>query len=194
MKPLYTCLAALLLSLPASAENIATSVVATDVPEKEQTSLGLYLTSEEAGAALAEDPAIVFIDVRDPIEVMFVGHPDPVDAVIPFRFVTYKYNPERGAYGMKPNPAFVEEVDAAMEELDRSKTDPVFISCQTGGRTARAVDALTEAGYTQVYALFEGIEGDLNPDTGRRDVNGWKNAGLPWSYKLTDEVAWHPSE
>ena len=194
MKPLLTSLAALLLSLPASAQDIATTVAASDVPEKERTKLDLYLTSKEAGAALAADPAIVFVDVRDPVEVMFVGHPDPVDAVIPFRFVTYEYNPERGAYGMKPNPAFVEEVDAAMEELDRSKTDPVFISCQTGGRTARAVDALTEAGYTQVYSLFEGIEGDLNPETGRRDVNGWKNAGLPWSYRLTEDVAWYPPQ
>lgn len=194
MKQLPICLAALLLAVPAAARDVATSVAAADVPKKERTTLGLYLTSEEAGAALAADPSIVFIDVRDPVEVMFVGHPDPVDAVVPFRFVTYQYNPDRGAYGMKPNPAFVAEVDAAMAQLDRGKDDPVFVSCQTGGRTAGAVNALAAAGYTQVYALFEGIEGDLNPQTGRRDVNGWKNAGLPWSYKLTPEVAWHPPQ
>lgn len=194
MKPILTCLAALLVSLPASASDLTTTVTVSDVPEKERTRLDLYLTSKEAGAALEADPSIVFIDVRDPVEVMFVGHPDAVDAVIPFRFVTHKYNPERGAYGMKPNPAFVEEAGAALEAFGRGKSDPVFISCQTGGRTARAVDALAEAGYTQVYALFEGIEGDLNPETGRRDVNGWKNAGLPWSYRLTADVAWHPPQ
>lgn len=192
MKTIVTAITAALLACPALAADITSSVTAADVPEKERTKLGLYLTSQEAATALSANPDIVFVDVRDPVEVMFVGHPDPVDAVVPFRFVSYTYNAKRGAYGMDPNPAFVDEVNAVMERLGRSPSDPVFVSCQTGGRTARAVDALTAAGYTQVYALFEGIEGDLNAETGRRDINGWKNAGLPWSYKLTPEVAWHP--
>ncbi|MBK7659957.1 MAG: hypothetical protein IPJ28_12760 [Betaproteobacteria bacterium] len=32
--------------------------------------------------------------------------------------------------------------------------------------------------------------GDMSK-AGRREVNGWKNADLPWSYKLTKEKAFY---
>jgi len=38
-----------------------------------------------------------------------------------------------------------------------------------------------------VYSVVDGVEGDLakdGPKAGQRVVNGWKNAGLPWSYTL----------
>jgi len=36
------------------------------------------------------------------------------------------------------------------------------------------------------YTVVDGFEGDRNkdpssPNYGRRNVNGWKNAGLPWT-------------
>ncbi len=48
---------------------------------------------------------------------------------------------------------------------------------------ARAADLLTDLGYKDVVSVIDGFEGDLTPE-GRREVNGWKNAPLPWSYKL----------
>lgn len=50
-----------------------------------------------------------------------------------------------------------------------------------------AAKRLKEDGYTKVYNLVEGFEGDTSKagaSKGQRVVNGWKNAGLPWTYKL----------
>lgn len=185
---------ALSLSLPVAAYGLDQSVTADKIPENKQTVLGFYLTPAEAQAALEGTPEIVFIDVRDPVEAMFVGLPLTVDAVVPLLTVGEKFLPEKGKYSMAPNPDFLEQVARVVEREGRGKDDILFVTCQSGGRTAKAVNALAKAGYTQVYALFEGIEGDLNEETGRRDLNGWKNAGMPWSYTMTELQAWEPSE
>ena len=65
--------------------------------------------------------------------------------------------------------------------LRRSPRAAIWMSADE--RSARAADVLAKAGFTQVYNVVEGFEGDYGK-TGRRDVNGWKNAGLPWTYKL----------
>jgi len=54
---------------------------------------------------------------------------------------------------------------------------------------------LTDLGYTKVYTVVDGFEGDLaktGPQAGQRVVNGWKNAGLPWSYKLDKSKLYFP--
>ena len=38
-------------------------------------------------------------------------------------------------------------------------------------------------GFKNVYSVVEGFEGDMSPN-GQRTVNGRKNAGMAWSYKL----------
>jgi len=61
------------------------------------------------------------------------------------------------------------------------------VICQAGLRAARAADALTRAGYATVYTTIDGFEGDPvadGPSKGQRIVNGWRNAGLPWTTKL----------
>jgi rhodanese-related sulfurtransferase len=58
--------------------------------------------------------------------------------------------------------------------------------CRSGSRSADAVDALTEAGIdVTLYSMVDGFEGDKN-DNGVRDVNGWRIAGLPWTYEIRD--------
>ena len=69
------------------------------------------------------------------------------------------------------------------KRLPLRKDCKVLLMCRSGDRPARAVDALAGAGFTNVYSVIDGFEGDMSPD-GRRSVNGWKNAGLPWTYKL----------
>jgi rhodanese-related sulfurtransferase len=62
--------------------------------------------------------------------------------------------------------------------------------CRSGDRSAAAANLLAEAGLKNVYSVVDGFEGDLatqGPKAGQRVVNGWKNAGLPWSYNLDKE-------
>jgi len=41
---------------------------------------------------------------------------------------------------------------------------------------------LVQCGYTDVWNITDGMEGDLVD--GKRTKNGWKNAGLPWTYQV----------
>ncbi len=50
-------------------------------------------------------------------------------------------------------------------------------------------------GYTQVYVVTDGFEGGKIKSGERKNwrlKNGWKNAGLPWSYKLNMEKMYMP--
>jgi rhodanese-related sulfurtransferase len=182
---------ALLLGLPAQAADIRSSVDEATLAGDKKTVLGLHLTARDAHRALEADPGIVFLDVRDPNEVDFVGHPVPVDAVVPLLLATREFVPEEGSYAMERNEGFVEQVGAVMAREGKAKDDPVFVMCRSGARGAAAVEALAEAGYDNVWNLVHGFQGDAGED-GVRDVNGWRTAGLPWSYHLEPEVAWTP--
>ncbi|WP_206455474.1 rhodanese-like domain-containing protein [Aurantimonas marina] len=184
---------AIFAAFPAFAGEIASSVDARDLPKGKTTPLGLYLTPEDAHAALTEEPDVVFIDVRDPLEINFVGNAEGTDANVPLAFATHDFDPKRGGYAMARNPNFIAGVDAVMAREGRDKDDPVFVMCRSGGRSAAAAAALAKSGYSNVWSIVEGFEGDTNKKNGRRDVNGWQNAGLPWSYKLDAGMAWQPA-
>ena len=55
-----------------------------------------------------------------------------------------------------------------------------------------AVNQLAKAGFTNVYNIVDGMEGDTVDDAGsvfagQRLRNGWKNAGCPWTYEQAGE-------
>lgn len=187
--------ALMMLATPALAgDPIASSVDAAALPDKKKTPLGLYLTPKDAHAALEQDPSIVFFDVRDPIEVEFVGHAASMDANIPSKLTQVtQFNPKKGRYDMAANPDFVSQINAFMAKHGFEKDQPVFMMCRSGVRSAKAAKLLIAEGYTQVYNLVEGFEGDKSK-AGVRDVNGWRNAGLPWTYKIPEGAAYRPGE
>jgi rhodanese-related sulfurtransferase len=56
-------------------------------------------------------------------------------------------------------------------------------------RSAAAINKLAEAGFTKVYNIVDGFEGDKekdknSPNVGKRTVDGWRNAGTPWTYDM----------
>lgn len=172
---------------------------AADIPanKKKQTDAGLYVTAIEA-AAMKEDggESVFFVDVRDPIEVMFTGAATSVDANIPFKTANpARWNPKKSTYAMESNPAFLDAMRSALAEQGLTPADPILLMCRSGGRSAAAVNALTKAGFTQVYSVVDGFEGDVNKaiENGPvRSLNGWKNSGLPWTMKLDPEAAYRP--
>jgi len=187
-------LIAILAAGVARADAIASSVDPASLPRAKATSLGLYLSPADAAAALAADPAIVFVDVRDPIEVAFVGHAVGTDAVVPLAVFSHRFDPKARDYAAIANPRFVEEVAAVVAREGRTPADPILVICRSGGRSAVAVEALAQAGFTAVWNIVEGFEGDRDPDTGARSLNGWRNAGLPWTYRLDPAIAWNASD
>ena len=163
---------------------------ATEVPAKKQTGLGLYVTAVEA-ADMLQDPDVVLVDVRSRVEVAFVGIPKRANVNIPYKIMPgfAEFDPEKGTYSLVPNPDFAKVFDEYAQENDISRDSTVILICRSGGRSARATDVLKEMGYSNVYSLVDGFEGDKasdGPQQGQRVVNGWKNAGLEWSYKLSE--------
>ncbi len=190
MRFMTAALAALMLATaPAMAGEITSSVDASALAKKKITRLGLYLTPTDAHEALTASPDVVFVDVRDPIEISFVGHPAGMDANIPLRFATLGFNAKNGKYKMRDNPDFVAQIDAVMTRLGADKSAPVFLICRSGVRSAVATNKLVAAGYTNVWNLVEGFEGNMHKPTQTRSVNGWRNAGLPWAYKIDKAAA-----
>jgi rhodanese-related sulfurtransferase len=92
------------------------------------------------------------------------------------------WDAQRSAYKLDPVQDFVPEVNRRRAQKKLDKTDVVVLICRSGDRSARAADRLAQDGYTRVYSVVDGFEGDMKD--GRRSVNGWRNANLPWSYKL----------
>ena len=193
MRLLLIAIAYLVIGASANAADIQSSVKATDLPSGKQTTLGLYLTPADAAAALDAEPGILFLDVRDPIEVSFIGHPVPIDAIVPLMTVKTEFDEKKGGYKAVPNRDFVKNVEAIAARDGFGKSHPIFLMCRSGTRSAAAANILAKAGYSNVWSLVEGFEGDRDK-AGMRTVNGWRNAGLPWTDKLTADQAWVPSK
>ena len=174
----------------------AFAIDAKDLPEEKRTRLNLYVTAPEAAALKGRLGAkALFVDIRSKAEVMFTGSPAAADANVPYvdlPDIGLAFDDKRGAYKLEPNSEFGAELARRVAEKGLSKGDVIILMCRSGDRSSRAINQqLADAGYTQVYSVVDGFEGDMSKD-GRRSVNGWKNAGLPWTYKMDRDKAYLP--
>jgi rhodanese-related sulfurtransferase len=63
--------------------------------------------------------------------------------------------------------------------------------CRSGKRSAKGVNMLAAAGFTNAYSVVDSFEGDKakeGENKGKRTVNGWKNSGLPWTYSMDKDL------
>jgi rhodanese-related sulfurtransferase len=154
------------------------------LPKEKQTMPGLYVTASEAYAKWKAAPASVrILDVRTPEEVLFVGHP-AMAWNVPVAFQTFEWDSVKRHFPMKPNQDFISQVKSLA-----ATGDTLLVMCRSGGRSAMAVNQLAKAGFTNVYNITDGMEGDAVADSGsvflgQRVRNGWKNSGLPWTYEI----------
>ncbi len=161
-----------------------------NVLTKKQTIFKLYLTANEAYSLISSNAKkILFIDVRTRAEVSFLGMPTLTDANIPYMTVgTWSdWDTKRKNFSLSPNNDFLSNIEDHLKMKDLTKNDTIVLICRSGSRSAKAANLLATAGYARVYIIIDGYEGDTakkGKDKGHRVVNGWKNANLPWSYKL----------
>ncbi|WP_334171513.1 rhodanese-like domain-containing protein [Sinomonas sp.] len=125
------------------------------------------LTPEQAWDKL-KSGAAVLVDVRTEEEWAHIGIPDTRQTDNDPLFIPWVFS------GGIPNPDFVMELELQGPE-DRD-TELLFL-CRSGQRSAAAAAAATNLGF-RAYNVIEGFEGVPGPD-GQRNVNGWKNRGLP---------------
>ena len=107
-----------------------------------------------------------------------------------FRPITYQWDADKKEPVLAPNPDFISSAKSRF-----NPTDTLLVTCRSGGRSARAVNALAKAGFKRVFNIIDGMEGDLvhDPDSaydGKRMKNGWKNSGSPWTYEVDPDLLW----
>lgn len=187
LPPPSVTLAGLLLVLAVSS---ALAIEPTLVPDDKRSATGLHLTAVEAAAMKRANPGkVLFIDVRSRAEAMLLGMPTLADHLVPVLDFPSKWewSAEQGEYLQQANPHFVKDVEARLAKAGLTKNDPVVLLCRSGTRSNSAAGLLQLYGFKKAYTVIDGYEGDeakTGPQAGQRTVNGWKNANLPWTYKL----------
>jgi rhodanese-related sulfurtransferase len=123
-----------------------------------------HLTPKEAFEFLKQNPNAVFVDCRSEMEYLFVGHPQGAILV-----------PWNDGPNWDINPDFVAHVKKAT-----SINRPVVLICRSGNRSLDAGRALEESGFSKIYNVLHGFEGELDADHHRGSITGWRFEDLPW--------------
>lgn len=170
------------------------------LPEIKRTKSGQYLTPQQAyDMKMKDGKGVLFIDVRTRAEAMYVGMPGAADALVPYvehQELMSDWDDKRTMYRLEPNQDFVPELERRLKANGLSKEAAIVLICRSGDRSSKAADRLELSGYKRVYSVPEGFEGDTakgGAKDGQRAVNGWKNANLPWSYKLDKAKMYFPN-
>jgi len=122
------------------------------------------LLPDEAYYLMQHLKGSVLVDVRCVAEWQFVGQ---VQNAVCIEWKTYP--------GMQPNAQFL---TLLAQQVDPDAT--VMMLCRSGVRSAEAASAATQAGFSSVFNVLEGFEGEKNAEGHRGQLSGWKARGLPW--------------
>lgn len=126
-----------------------------------------HLMPSETQVFLQKNPDALFVDCRSEMEYLFVGHP------LGTLNVAWNDGPDWAI-----NPHFVGQV-TKLAGTNHTKRAIVLI-CRSGNRSIDAGMALEQAGFTDIYNVLHGFEGDLDDHRHRGTENGWRFEGLPW--------------
>ena len=110
----------------------------------------------------------LLVDVRSTEERKFVGH---VPGSLHVAWAT--------GTSLVRNPRFVRELEAKLAK-DGGKDAVVLLLCRSGKRSALAAEAAAKAGFTQVFNVLEGFEGEIDALQQRGHGDGWRFHHLPW--------------
>lgn len=114
---------------------------------------------------LVQEGKAVLVDVRTTEERKFVGHV-PGTMHVPWATGT----------SLTRNPRFVKELESRVG----SKELVICLLCRSGNRSAAAATAAHAAGFTDVFNVAGGFEGDLDDRGQRGHLGGWRHEALPW--------------
>lgn len=126
-----------------------------------------HFEPKAAAEFLAKNPEALLIDCRSEMEYLFVGH--PVGAL----HTAWNDGPDWDV-----NPHFIGQVKKLAGTNHARR--PIVLICRSGNRSQEAGEALERAGFTAVYNILHGFEGELNERHQRNSLAGWRYEGLPW--------------
>ncbi len=108
----------------------------------------------------------VLIDVRSEAENKFVGRP------LNHIFVPWVDSPD-----WEPSP---NEFIASIKRFGCKLDTEIILICRSGCRSVDAGYCLINQGFTNVAHIMSGFEGDLDENSQRGNINGWRYDGMPW--------------
>jgi rhodanese-related sulfurtransferase len=160
----------------------------------------------------------VLLDVRS-LQEYKAGHPENAYNV-PYPYI-HQYCDEQGRHpdgackkSVGQDNQTLDDFIAYVEKIIPNKNTPIYTLCRTGSRSVGAANRLTEAGYENVYNMWEGFVGvylqapielgqdpefgpvDLNHDGVLNDLdkNGWiYHGGMPYSKSLLPHLVYRPA-
>lgn len=118
--------------------------------------------------ALVQGGEAVLVDVRSAEERAFVGR---VPGSLHVAWAT--------GTALTRNPRFVRELEARLAPHG-GKEAVALLLCRSGKRSVLAAEAAAKAGFTQVFNVLEGFEGELDAQQQRGHSDGWRFHRLPW--------------
>jgi rhodanese-related sulfurtransferase len=132
---------------------------------------------------------MLFVNVCDPIEIMFIGFTDVAQANIPFLLADRnRFLNDKQRFAMDQNPEFAAQIEAALNAKRLNKDALIITMCRSGSSRGKpSADYLLSQGFTNVKYIDHGFQGSSAKEgekVGMRIVNGWQNDGLPWSMKI----------
>ena len=150
----------------------------------------LGITAQETYAKVQQtDAKVLFVDVRDPVEVMFVGFSDAVHINVPYLLVDRNaWDDKRGVYKLTQNENFVAQIKTALNQRGLGADAEIITLCRSGSERGEPSAAYLRAnGFPNARFVVNGFQGAAlkdGPQAGMRVQNGWQNVGLPWSTKM----------
>ncbi|MGK5031155.1 rhodanese-like domain-containing protein [Janthinobacterium sp. MDT1-19] len=123
------------------------------------------IVSAQDAWQLVQAGKAALVDVRTNEERTFVGY---VPASLHVAWAT--------GTAMHRNPRFVRELESKVGGKDAV----VVLLCRSGKRSAAAAEAAAKAGFTHVFNIAQGFEGDLDAQQQRGHSGGWRWHALPW--------------
>ncbi|AEY01909.1 rhodanese-like protein [Oceanimonas sp. GK1] len=157
----------------------------------------LGLSARQAYEQNRDNDQVLLVDVRDPVEIMFVGGTNEVDVNVPYLLVDRsQWDEDNQRFRLYRNPQFIEQIKAALAERGLDETATVITMCRSGSeRGLPSAEFLREHGFSNARYVVHGFQGDAIKEgerTGFRLVNGWQNEGLPWSPRLSPDKLQRP--
>lgn len=133
------------------------------------------ISAQQANDVMQKDPSVIYLDVRSTQEFA-QGHPlralnIPIMNMVP-------------GMGMVPNSDFLNVVEANIP-----KDAIVLVGCKSGGRSARAVEILSEMGFRNLTNVRSGFVGAMDM-TGHIVEPGWSLLNLPLCTKCEENASY----
>ncbi|TGO02237.1 hypothetical protein PN36_28260 [Candidatus Thiomargarita nelsonii] len=135
-------------------------VKSDDLPEKQRTVLGLYLTAQEAYKLAKKGGNKIMFDVRTPAEAEKGSPRFAINVPILIR--------EKEDNRVVFNTKFVPTIKEKLKKKGLNEQSVIIMISNEGKRSARAVNTLAKKEYQKVYNVVEGFI-------------GWKKKNLPLS-------------